>query len=176
MRARANGVVYCRVPHQRAADQTPVDERQRACRRLATELDVSVPSRRVFLDVRANAWQGARSTRAWDDMLTAARDGTVTVLFVYGIEDLAHHAPSDAADLLHTCRTCGLKLYDPSNERDWNDPDIRRGVEDAANRARQAAQNAATTARRIQDGQVQAGLRKPRSCARCSRGSSRASR
>jgi hypothetical protein len=150
--------VYCRVPYRRAADQTRLDQRERACRDFAAELDVPVPSRHVFLDARAAAWHRTRSPRAFDDLIAAARAGTVNVLIVYGLDELARHAPADADELLSACTAYGLELHDPSDGRDWNDPAVREAVADEAERAGRAAREAAVAVRRFQDGQAEAGL------------------
>lgn len=144
----ARGGVYCRAPHRRSTDQAPIDEREHACRRLAADAGVPVSAREVFLDARAFAWLRGRTERGFEDLLAAIRRTAVTALFVYGIEELARHAPADVAELLEVCDARGIALHDPRDrDRDWNDPAVRAHLAEEVHRALQVAQDAAATTR-----------------------------
>ncbi|HEU5332254.1 MAG TPA: recombinase family protein [Actinocrinis sp.] len=158
MGGRVRGAVYCRLPHRRSADQAPLDRREQICRRAAADAGVPVSAREVFLDARADSWQWKRSDRAWSAMVAALRADRLTDVFVYGIRELADHAPADAAELLEAGRAHAVRLHDPCGDRDWNEPRARAELEAEVSRALQSIRDASATTRALQQDQVAAGL------------------
>lgn len=152
------GAVYCRLPHRRAVDQVPLDQRERICRRSAADAGVPVSAREVFLDARADSWQWKRSDRAWTALLATLRTGALTDLIVYGLRDVADHAPADAAELLEASRTHSVRLHDPRGDADWNEPRARAELEAEVSRSLQSIRDASATTRALQRDQVAAGL------------------
>lgn len=158
MKSRVRGAVYCRLPHRRAADRVPLDQRERICRTWAAEAGVPVSARDVFLDARADSWQWKRPERAWTALLAAVRTGTLTDLFVYGIRELADYAPVDAAALLEASRPHRVRLHDPCAGGDWNEPGALAALEAEVDRSLRSIRDASATTRAVQQGQVAAGL------------------